>query len=164
MEPSTLDKIVPEPRRLTRLALTTVVAVAAVGFFTHDWGKRAVYKMVDEVGDLAQWDGAAMKLHGYVTAGSIVETQVGGETICTFELQRKTKRIRAFAAGPKPDHFQDESEVVINGHVTAAAEKQLAASELGVQLDTEYVFDATDVMMKCGGKYDGAPRHEPVFF
>jgi cytochrome c-type biogenesis protein CcmE len=63
-----------------------------------------------------------------------------------------------FNAGPKPDTFKDQSEVVATGHQVPAADFRPLAQKLGVAIesDMEYVVQASELMAKCPSKYDGA--------
>lgn len=146
---------------LAKIALTAAVAVAGVGFFMKSTlGHTQHYKMVDELmaGDLSQWKGKELKVHGWVLAGSIREQVVDQKTQRTFVLTKEGKKIRVFSAGPKPDTFKDQSEVVASGHLVPAAERSALAKSLGVALeaDLDYVVDAIKLDAKCPSKYDGA--------
>jgi cytochrome c-type biogenesis protein CcmE len=158
---------------LAKIALTAAVAVAGVGFLVKSsLGSAQHYKMVDELiteGNLDQWDGKEMKVHGWVQAGSISEKVVDQETKRSFILAREGKKIRIFNKGPKPDTFKDQSEVVATGHLVAAKDAKALADSLGVQIESDmpYVVDATDLMAKCPSKYDGAQGNrklEPTKF
>src|SRR5690242_12369827 len=95
---------------LAKIALTAAVAVAGVGFFVKStMGHTQHYKMVDELlaGDLKQWEGKELKVHGWVLAGSLKEDVVNQETHRSFVLQKDGKKIRVFSMGPKPDTFKD---------------------------------------------------------
>ena len=147
---------------LAKIALTAAVAVAGVGFLVKSsLGSAQHYKMVDELigeGDLGQWDGKELKVHGWVQAGSITEKVVDQETKRSFILAREGKKIRIFNKGPKPDTFKDQSEVVATGHLVPAAKMKDVAAGLGVQIESDmpYVVDSTELMAKCPSKYDGA--------
>ena len=151
MNKSTLGKIV----------LTAVVAVGGVGFLVKSSvGSAQHYKMVDDLlaSDLPSWKGKELKVHGWVEAGSIHESIVNQETHRTFLLQKGGKKIRVFSAGPKPDTFKDQSEVVATGHLVPAAERKQLAESLGVAIESDmpYVVDSSELMAKCPSKYDGA--------
>ena len=94
---------------------------AASGFLVYSSVDHAQhYKMVDELiadGNLGDWQGKELKLHGNVEAGSIVEKIVNQEQHRTFLLTKGGKTIRIFSMGPKPDTFKDASEVVATGHL-----------------------------------------------
>ena len=151
MQNSTLGKIV----------ITAVVAVCGVGFLVKSSVSSAShYKMVDDLlaTDLSSWQDKELKVHGWVEAGSIAEKVVNQETHRTFILQKGGKKIRVFSAGPKPDTFKDQSEVVATGHLVPAAQMKDLAQSLGVAIESDmpYVVDSTELMAKCPSKYDGA--------
>jgi cytochrome c-type biogenesis protein CcmE len=147
---------------LTKVALTVAVALGGTGFLVYSSVDHAQhYMMVDELykaGDLPGRAGQELKVHGNVTAGSIVEKIVNQEQHRTFLLEKGPKKIRVFSSGPKPDTFKDASEVVATGHLVKATEMKELAAQLGVPLesDLEYVVDASELMAKCPSKYDGA--------
>ena len=152
---------------LAKIALTAAVGLAGVGFFVKSTlGHTQHYKMVDELmaGDLSQWKGKELKVHGWVVAGSLHEQVVDQKTYRTFLLQKDGKKIRIFNAGPKPDTFKDQSEVIASGHLLAAAEKRDLAKSLGVTLegDLQYVVDAEKLDAKCPSKYDGARANKDL--
>lgn len=151
MNKSTLGKIV----------LTAAVAVGGVGFLLKSSVSSAQhYMMVHELlaTDLGSWTGKELKVHGWVESGSIHESIVNQETHRTFLLQREGKKVRVFSAGPKPDTFKDQSEVVATGHLVPAAQMKPLAQSLGVAIESDmpYVLDSTELMAKCPSKYDGA--------
>jgi cytochrome c-type biogenesis protein CcmE len=151
MDKSTLGKIV----------LTVAVAVGGVGFFVKSSvGSAQHYKMVDDLlsSDLTSWKDKELKVHGWVESGSIIEKIVTQETHRTFLLQKGGKKIRVFSAGPKPDTFKDQSEVVATGHLVPAAQMKPLAESLGISIESDmpYVVDSTELMAKCPSKYDGA--------
>jgi cytochrome c-type biogenesis protein CcmE len=151
MDKSTLGKIV----------LTAAVAVGGVGFLVKSSVSSAQhYKMVDDLmsTDLASWKDKELKVHGWVESGSIHKSIVNQETHHTFLLQKAGKKIRVFNAGPTPDTFKDQSEVVATGHLVPAAQMAQLAQSLGVPLESDmpYVVDASELMAKCPSKYDGA--------
>ena len=152
---------------LAKIAITAAVAVAGVGFFVKSTlGHTQHYKMVDELmaGDLSQWKGKELKVHGWVVAGSIRELVVDQKTQRSFVLQKDGKKIRVFSFGPKPDTFKDQSEVVASGYLIPASEKGELAKSLGVPLEADlaYVVDATKLDAKCPSKYDGARANKDL--
>jgi cytochrome c-type biogenesis protein CcmE len=151
MNKSTLGKIV----------LTAAVAVGGVGFLVKSSVSSAQhYKMVDDLlaTDLSSWTDKELKVHGWVESGSIRESIVNQETHRTFLLQKSGKKIRVFSAGPKPDTFKDQSEVVATGRLVPASKMAELAKSLGttIESDMTYVVDSTELMAKCPSKYDGA--------
>lgn len=152
---------------LGKILLTIGVAVGGAGFLVYSSvGHAQHYEMVDELlaGDLTQWQGKELKIHGWVEAGSIVEKPVNQEMYRTFVLQRSGKKIRVFNTGPKPDTFKDLSEVVATGKLVPSAEVAAIATALDVKLDTQaaYMFQATDLMAKCPSKYEGAQTNKQL--
>ena len=76
--------------------------------------------------------------------------------------------MNVFSAGPKPDTFKDQSEVVATGHLVPAASMQAVADKLcskpgkegcPIKADAEqaYVVDASELMAKCPSKYKDGP-------
>src|ERR1051325_8408571 len=146
---------------LGKIVLTAVVALGGVGFLVKSSVSSAQhYKMVDDLlsTDLTSWKDKELKVHGWVESGSITEKIVTQETHRTFLLQKGGKKIRLFNAGPKPDTFKDQSEVVATGHLVPAAQMKQLAESLGVAIESDmpYVVDSTELMAKCPSKYDGA--------
>ena len=146
---------------LGKIVLTAAVAVCGVGFLVKSSVSSAQhYKMVDELmaGDLTAWTDKELKVHGWVESGSIHESVVNQETHRTFLLQKGGKKIRVFSAGPKPDTFKDQSEVVATGRLVPSAKMTELAKSLGVSIESDvpYVVDSSELMAKCPSKYDGA--------
>jgi cytochrome c-type biogenesis protein CcmE len=151
MDKSTLGKII----------VTAVVALGGVLFLVKSSvGSAQHYMMVDDLlaSDLTSWKDKELKVHGWVESGSIHENIVNQETHRTFLLQKGGKKMRVFSAGPKPDTFKDQSEVVATGHLVPAAQMKEVAGKLGVSIESDlpYVVDSTELMAKCPSKYDGA--------
>ncbi|MEZ4399932.1 MAG: cytochrome c maturation protein CcmE [Kofleriaceae bacterium] len=131
---------------VAKIALTAAIGLGVVGFFFHSSSSHTGnYKMVDEVAAAPDhWTGKAMKVHGWVEAGSIKEEVVGQEMKRTFVLEYKGARIDVKNIGPKPDTFRDKAEVVAEGKIAME--------------DGKPVLYATNLMAKCPSKYEGAPR------
>ena len=151
MNQSTLGKIV----------LTAAVAIGGVAFLVRSSVSSAQhYMMVDDLlkSDMGSWKDKELKVHGWVEGGSIHESIVNQETHRTFLLQKGGKKVRVFSAGPKPDTFKDQSEVVATGHLVPASQMKQLAESLGVAIESDmpYVVDSTELMAKCPSKYDGA--------
>jgi cytochrome c-type biogenesis protein CcmE len=142
------------------LALTAVLLLALAGLGTlaarDDAGR---YWMVDELlaSDIAAWQGAHIKLHGYVEAGSIVEKRIDGELHRTFLLAKGGKRLRVFSTGVRPETLKDGAEVVAVGELVGSPTVAELAGELEVPYedDTHLVLDSSELMAKCTGKYEG---------
>ena len=157
-----------------KIVLTCAVALGGGGFVVYSaFHDNSHYQMVNQLVDSGfdQWKDKDIKVHGYVEAGSIVESVVNQETERTFILQKEGKKIRVFSKGPKPDTFKDQSEVVATGHLVAAKDMQGIADSLcqakpqpgcPVRADAEQVMvlEATDLMAKCPSKYDGATSNK----
>jgi cytochrome c-type biogenesis protein CcmE len=144
-----------------KIVLTAAVAVGGVVFFVKSgMGSTQEYMMVDELlaQDLSRLEGREMKVHGWVVAGTIKEKVVDQQTIRTFVLHKAGKKIRVFSKGPKPDTFQDQSEVVATGRIVNAATTKAIAEKLDTKLEVDmpYVVEATELQAKCPSKYDGA--------
>jgi cytochrome c-type biogenesis protein CcmE len=155
---------------IVKIVLTCVVAVGGVAALVYSaFGGTEHYQMVNQLvaGGYDEWEGKELKVHGFVEAGSIIESVVNQETQRTFILQKEGRKIRVFSKGPKPDTFKDQSEVVATGRLVPAKDLALLADQLckakpqpgcPIRVDAEqtYVVEATDLMAKCPSKYDGA--------
>jgi cytochrome c-type biogenesis protein CcmE len=156
---------------LTKIGLTVAVVLGGGGFLVKSsLGHAQHYMMVHELvaSGLDQWKDKELKVHGIVEGKSIVEDTVDQETRRSFVLEKEGKKIRVFSAGPKPDTFKDQSEVVATGHLVPAASMQLVADKLcakpgnpacPIKADAEqaYVVDASELMAKCPSKYKDGP-------
>lgn len=144
---------------LGKIALTAAVAVGGITFVMRSSASAERYFHVEELmaKQLPDWTGKELKIQGTVLTGTIVEKIENQDTQRTFVLQSKGKRIRVFNAGPKPDTFKDESEVLATGHLVPAAELKPLAQKLGVAIDSDmpYVLQSTELSAKCPSKYDG---------
>ncbi len=161
---------------LTKLLLTVAVVLGGGGFLVYSSVSHAQhYMMVDELvkTPLESWNGKELKVHGFVEAGSIVESVVGQVEHRSFVLQKDGKKIRVFSEGPKPDTFKDQSEVVATGRLVKASDVQALATDLcknpekastgcPIRTDAEqaWVVESTDLMAKCPSKYDGATSNK----
>jgi len=123
-------------------ATCTVLATLALLWYSAR-GHTSHYKMVDEVMVAHdQWLGRPLRVHGWVEVGSIDERIIDQETVRTFVLEEKGKRLTVKSRGPKPDAFRDGSEVVAEGKLVL---------EGGAPM-----FIATGLSAKCPSKYEGA--------
>jgi cytochrome c-type biogenesis protein CcmE len=129
-----------------KVLLSIAVIAGVVGFFRFSArGHTSHYKMVEEVMVApSSWVGKPLKVHGFVEPGTIDEKVVDQETVRSFVLEHKGKRILVRNKGPKPDTFKDRSEVVAEGKI--------------VEENGEPVLVATNLMAKCPSKYEGAPK------
>lgn len=108
-------------------------------------GHTSHYKTVDEVvAAPGQWIDRPLRVHGWVEVGSIDERIVGQETVRTFVLEEKGRRLAVRNAGPKPDTFRDGAEVVAEGRLVLEGDVP--------------VLVATGLSAKCPSKYEGAHR------
>ena len=96
---------------------------------------QPAYLMVDELAwNIARYDGKPVSVHGWVVAGSI-HNWAPNHT--TFLLQKSGARVGVDYAGVLPDTFKDQAELVARGTVV------------------HDVVEATELVAKCGGKYEG---------
>lgn len=124
------------------VASASVLAVLGLLWYSAR-GHTSHYKMVDEVMvAYGEWVDRPLRVHGWVEMGSIDERIVDQETVRTFVLEEKGKRLTVRSRGPKPDAFRDGSEVVAEGKLVL---------ENGAP-----VFIATALSAKCPSKYEGA--------
>ena len=142
---------------LGKIVLTAAVAVGGITFVLKASANAERYFHVEQLMDkeLPEWTDKELKIQGTVVTGSIQEKIANQETQRTFLLQSGGKRIRVFNAGPKPDTFKDESEVVATGHLIPAADLRPLAQKLGVAIESDmpYVVQASELMAKCPSKY-----------
>ncbi|HEX3765294.1 MAG TPA: cytochrome c maturation protein CcmE [Kofleriaceae bacterium] len=144
---------------LGKIALTAAVAVGGITFVMRSSASAERYFHVEELmaKQLPDWTDKELKIQGTVLTGSILEKIENQDTQRTFVLQSKGKRIRVFNAGPKPDTFKDESEVLATGHLVPSADLRPLAQKLGVAIESDmpYVLQSTELSAKCPSKYDG---------
>ena len=98
------------------------------------------YLMVDEVvAQAGELEGARLRIHGWVQPGTIVHVN---PELTTFVLQKAGKMLRVWHAGPVPDTFKDQAELVAYG-----------------TLRGEF-FAAEQLLAKCATKYEGDPKRD----
>ncbi len=132
----------PPPGILPKVAISAALIALAVVAIHLAPEPSPPYTMVDEVAlRPARWDGERVRVHGWVTPGTIVHV---GADLHVFSLQRNGQSLRIWYRGPVPDTFIDQSEAVLLGTV--------------VKEDGTWWLAATDLRTKCGGKYDGSER------
>jgi len=131
--------------KLPKILVTVAVVACVLGFLVYSsLGSATHYMMVDKLLEAPdQWVDKELKVHGWVTPGSIVpikekETPIGR----TFALEKEGKQIQVEHRGPAPDTFKDNSEVVATGIIR--------------RRDGALVVEATDLSAKCPSKYEGA--------
>jgi cytochrome c-type biogenesis protein CcmE len=128
-----------------KIGVTALVLATAFGalLFTTLQDNLQYYKYVDEVAAVQhEWEGKTLQVHGYVVPGSILGTR--DRLDWKFNLQRNGKVISATFAGPPPDNFKDDAEVVLTGQFTP------------------HGFEATAMTAKCPSKYEEAPPAGPA--
>ena len=134
-----MDATTP-PGSSLRIALSSALLGLCAAILYYTPPPAPEYLMVDEVvakaGDL---DGARLRIHGWVHAGSIVRWS---PELTTFILQRQGKQLRVWHTGPLPDTFRDQTELVAYG-----------------TLRGEF-FDAEQLLAKCATKYEGDPKRD----
>jgi len=142
---------------LGKIILTAAVPVGGIAFVLRSSASAERYFHVEELmaKQLPEWTGKELKIQGTVVTGSIQEKIANQETQRTFLLQSGGKRIRVFNAGPKPDTFKDESEVVATAHLVPAADVKATAAALQVPIEADmtYVLQSSELSAKCPSKY-----------
>ena len=130
------------PAKTVKMLVTTVVLTAAfVGLL---WGTLAegteYYMHVDEVmAEPEAWYGKSLQVHGFVVEGSRLRKPDTLEY--RFKVENNGAVIDAEYTGLVPDTFQDGSEVVITGQLSAHG----------------FTVDPNGVMAKCPSKYEPKP-------
>jgi cytochrome c-type biogenesis protein CcmE len=126
-------------QKTVKIGVTAVVLALALGgllWSTLSEGTE-YYKRVDEVmANPGQWEGKALRLHGFVVRDSIMRRRDSLDY--RFDIQNKGRTVRALYTGIVPDTFKDEAEVVLKGRL---------------QPDGFHV-DPNGVMAKCPSKYE----------
>ncbi len=110
------------------LALTfLVVAGVRDGWvYSHD---------VDDVVEVASYQGKRLRLHGNVGSENFVENRVGLNA--RFELHGETKHLNVDYSGVIPDLFKPDNSVVVEGYI-----------------DEDGIFRADILLTKCASKYE----------
>lgn len=125
------------PRSGRRIALASLLLALCVGVLYATPPPAPRYVMVDEVvAHAGDFDGARLRVHGWVHPGSIVRW---GPDLTTFVLEREGRQLLVWHAGLVPDTLRDQSELVAYG-----------------TLRGEF-FDSEQLLAKCATKY-GPPR------
>ena len=130
------------PAKTVKMLVTTVVLTAAfVGLL---WGTLAegteYYMHVDEVmAEPDAWYGKKLQVHGFVVEGS--RRRKPDTLEYRFKVENNGAGIDAEYTGLVPDTFQDGSEVVITGQLSAHG----------------FTVDPNGVMAKCPSKYEPKP-------
>jgi len=137
--------------KLPKILITVAVIGGVLGFFVYSsLGSATHYMMVDKLLESPDpWVDKELKVHGWVTPGSIVpikekDTPIGR----TFVLEKEGKKIQVEHRGPAPDTFKDNSEVVATGVLR--------------RRDGTLVVEAAELSAKCPSKYQGAPSNKAM--
>ena len=128
------------PSKGLKILLTTGVLITAfVGLmWTTMQDGTQYYKHVDEVMvDPDQWVGKRLQVHGYASNISWKPSTLDYR----FEVENNGYTVHAEYTGIVPDTFQDESEVVVSGHL-----------ENGM-----LIVEQGGIMAKCPSKYEPKP-------
>lgn len=128
----------------TKFILGAVLIAGAVSYLMAEGIKDTgvYFLMPSELAERAAMDPSmydvGLRVGGHVVTGSIerdVETQV-----ITFEVTDGVKSYPVIYHGIAPDTFTDSVEVVVEG-----------------RLNREGTLQATDVLAKCGSRYESVP-------
>jgi cytochrome c-type biogenesis protein CcmE len=126
-------------RSWLRIVLSSALVALSVGVLYATPPPEPRYLMADEVvANADDLDGARLRVHGWVEAGTIVRIM---PELTTFVLQKSGAKLRVWHAGPLPDTFKDQSELVVVG-----------------TLRTELFSD--QLLAKCATKYEGVPKRD----
>jgi cytochrome c-type biogenesis protein CcmE len=125
--------------KTVKVGVTAVVLALALGgllWSTLSEGTE-YYKRVDEVmANPAQWQGKALRLHGFVVRDSILRKR--NSLDYRFAIQNKGQAVQAMYTGIVPDTFKDDAEVVLKGRLSADG----------------FHVEPNGVMAKCPSKYE----------
>jgi cytochrome c-type biogenesis protein CcmE len=133
--------------KFAKIAVTAVVLGSAFGglLWYSIQQDMQYYKRVAEVMvSPSQWQGKALKLHGFVVPGSIFRAR--NTLDWKFKVQHNGSVVEAAYHGVVPDTFKDDSEVVLDGRLTPH----------GFQVAPD------GVMAKCPSKYEPKPEFKDV--
>lgn len=118
-----------------RLAIVTVILLAAIGFLAFRSNMDAAYmRTIKEVQDDPQYVGSTVRVAGLVVPNSIKE--VGGSTY-RFKIQDKGRVMAIEYSGAKPSNFKDNIQVIALG-----------------KLSTKSDMKASEIVTKCPSKYE----------
>jgi cytochrome c-type biogenesis protein CcmE len=138
----------PAPGLLPKIAISVALIALVIVTIHLAPAPSPPYKMVDEVALRPEmWDGDRVRLHGWVKAGTIVHV---ANDLHVFTLERNGAWIRIWYRGLVPDTFKDQSEAIVLGRV--------------LREDGTWWVSATELMTKCGGKYEGDVNRENTKF
>lgn len=97
--------------------------------------------------DPAELADVPLRVHGYVKRGSIKSTVRDTKPSLAFIVTNKDKGIDVVYAGPAPDKFQDQAEVVVRGTLAPNGT----------------MIIATEVLAKCPTNYDRNKGPQPTY-
>ena len=98
--------------------------------------------------------GTPLRVHGFVKRGSITSRVRDLKSSVMFLATNKDKVIRVVYAGPMPDKFQDQAEIIVRGTLVPATGE--------VPKDSPYLIEATEILAKCPTNYDRSAGPAPA--
>ncbi len=113
-----------------------------------------VDQLVDK--DPASLAGTPLRVHGFVKRGTISSRVRDQKSSLMFLATNKDKVIRVVYAGPAPDKFQDQAEIIVRGTLVPATGD--------VPKDSPYLLEATELLAKCPTNYDRNEGPAPTRF
>ena len=113
-----------------------------------------VDQLVDK--DPASLAGTPLRVHGFVKRGTISSRVRDQKSSLMFLATNKDKVIRVVYAGPAPDKFQDQTEIIVRGTLVPATGD--------VPKDSPYLLEATELLAKCPTNYDRNEGPAPTRF
>lgn len=104
--------------------------------------------------DPASLAGTPLRVHGFVKRGTISSRVRDQKSSLMFLATTKDKVIRVVYAGPAPDKFQDQAEIIVRGTLVPATGD--------VPKDSPYLLEATELLAKCPTNYDRGKGPAPT--
>lgn len=143
------------PRGVLRLLL--LLGLAGCPKVDLDAGEQ--YLMVDELlaRDPSSLEGKALRVHGFVKAGSVTQRVIDQEMVRSFIVHQKGKELRVVFQGAVPDTFRDQAEVVIKGRLVKSSP---IAAKLNVT--DGLILEGTELNAKCPTNYDRNAGPQPA--
>ena len=121
------------------LTIFLAVAYLVVAGIRDGW----VYSYkVDQIVDVASYEGKRLRLHGVVGDDDLVVDRSGLST--QFALKGDERSVRVDYSGVIPDLFKPDHEVVVEGY-----------------LDEDGIFRADTLLTKCASKYESKDGEAP---